>query len=120
MMVKLADSNLGSISPHKVDKPLTPEDKQRLSQGVETSKEILRRFGVNDQQMFLGTLNAGHPGGMLPLSELEADSFHHNWLPENLYVADATLLPASLGNPPILTIVAMAKLVSKLCAGQWA
>jgi choline dehydrogenase-like flavoprotein len=31
----------------------------------------------------------------------------------NLYVADATLIPHSLGNPPILTIVALAKRVSR-------
>ena len=36
-------------------------------------------------------------------------------LPESLYVADASLLPRSLGNPPILTIIAMAKRVSKIC-----
>jgi hypothetical protein len=36
-------------------------------------------------------------------------------LPENLYVADASLLPKSLGNPPILTIIAMAKRISKIC-----
>jgi choline dehydrogenase-like flavoprotein len=66
--------------------------------------------------MFLGTINAGHPGGMLPLTEREAESLHHARLPENLYVADATLLPESLGNPPILTIVALAKRISKLVA----
>jgi choline dehydrogenase-like flavoprotein len=53
---------------------------------------------------------------MLPLTEDEADSFHHGRLPENLYVADATLIPESLGNPPILTIIAIAKRVSKICS----
>jgi choline dehydrogenase-like flavoprotein len=66
--------------------------------------------------MFLGTINAGHPGGMLPLGPQEAETFHHSRLPANLYVADATLFPTSLGNPPILTIMAMAKRVSKLCS----
>ncbi|HEX9972145.1 MAG TPA: choline dehydrogenase, partial [bacterium] len=56
-----------------------------------------------------------HPGGMLPLTEKESENFHHDVLPENVYVADATLLPKSLGNPPILTIMAMAKRVSKIC-----
>jgi len=53
---------------------------------------------------------------MLPLTELEANTFHHSRLPANLYAADATLLPHSLGNPPILTIIALAKRVSKLAA----
>lgn len=116
IMIKLADSTTGSISKQALRKTLTALDKERLNGAVETGKEILRRFGAKDQSIFLGTLNAGHPGGMLPLTEREAASFHHDRLPENLYVADATLFPASLGNPPILTIVAMAKRISKLVA----
>ena len=64
-----------------------------------------------------GTMIAGHPGGMLPLSAKEAASFHSDRLPENLYVADASLLPKCLGNPPILTIIAMANRISKICQG---
>jgi hypothetical protein len=51
---------------------------------------------------------------MFPLTEKEADTFHHSALPESLYIADATLIPKSLGNPAILTIIAIAKRVSKL------
>lgn len=115
IMIKLADSNVGSISKRELMKTLTGEDKQRLSEGVEICTEMLLRFGAERDSIFLGTINAGHPGGMLPLTEQEAGSFHRSRLPANLYVADATLLPRSLGNPPILTIIAMAKRVSKLC-----
>jgi len=115
IMIKLADSTTGSISKQELRKTLTTLDKERLSGAIETGKEILRRFGAKDLDIFLGTINAGHPGGMLPLTEREAESFHHDRLPENLYVADTTLIPESLGNPPILTIVAIAKRVSKLC-----
>jgi len=115
IMIKLADSTTGSISKQELRKTLTALDKERLSGAVETGKEILRHFGAKDQDIFLGTLNAGHPGGMLPLTEKEASSFHSDRLPENLYVADASLLPKSLGNPPILTIIAMAKRISKIC-----
>ena len=115
IMIKLADSNVGSISKRELTKTLTGEDKQRLSEGVEICTEMLLRFGAERDSIFLGTINAGHPGGMLPLTEQEAGSFHHSRLPANLYVADATLLPRSSGNPPILTIIAMAKRVSKLC-----
>ncbi len=118
IMIKLADSTTGSISKQELRKTLTPLDQERLNGAVETGKEILRRFGAKDQDIFLGTINAGHPGGMLPLTAREAESFHHDRLPENLYVADATLIPESLGNPPILTIVAIAKRISKLCSEQ--
>ena len=43
-----------------------------------------------------------------------ASTFHDDRLPENVYVADASLLPRSLGGPPILTIIAMAKRVASL------
>jgi hypothetical protein len=121
LMIKVADSNSGAtsqgtVADGKVDKRLTAADRQRLSAGVSLCREILRRFGADTDSLFLGTVNAGHPGGMLPLTEREANSFHHSTLPENLYVADATLFPRSLGNPPILTIIAMAKRVAKICA----
>jgi choline dehydrogenase-like flavoprotein len=115
IMIKLADDSLGSISSQGVAKALTDQDRRRLDEGVVICKEILRRFGACDEDIFLGTVIAGHPGGMLPLTETEALSFHSDRLPENLYVADASLLPKALGNPPILTIIAMAKRISKIC-----
>jgi len=116
LMIKLADTNTGSISGKEIHKQLTEEDKERLNEGVGLCTEILCRLGVKRNDTFLGTINAGHPGGMLPLTEQEADTLHDSRLPVNLYVADATLFPASLGNPPILTIMALAKKISKLCS----
>ncbi len=118
IMIKLADNELGSISSRGVDKALTAQDRRRLDEGVVICKEILRRFGARDEEMFLGTIIAGHPGGMLPLTDKEASSFHSDRLPDNVYVADATLLPKSLGKPPILTIIAMAKRISKICQSK--
>jgi choline dehydrogenase-like flavoprotein len=115
IMIKLADDELGSITSRGVEKALTEQDRARLEDGVEICKEILRHFDVLDEDVFLGTVIAGHPGGMLPLSENESATMHSNRLPENLYVADATLLPRSLGKPPILTIIALAKRISKIC-----
>lgn len=55
---------------------------------------------------------------MLPLTRDSAASFHDARLPGNVYVADASLFPESLGNPPILTIVAMAKRIGRLLADE--
>ncbi|MBR6988287.1 MAG: hypothetical protein IKH95_00440 [Bacteroidaceae bacterium] len=51
---------------------------------------------------------------MLPLTPAEAETLHSPLLPENLYVTDASILPQSLGLPPILTIMAMAKRIAKI------
>jgi choline dehydrogenase-like flavoprotein len=115
LMIKLADTNSGSVAGRRVNKRLSDLDVQRLKEGVEICKQIFHRLGKRDDEVFLGTLNAGHPGGMLPLTAHEASSFHHDCLPANLFISDATLFPRSLGNPPILTIAAMAKRVSKAC-----
>lgn len=114
LMIKLADSSCGSIDNNKINKTLAGADKERLQEGVELCKEIFSRYGLKKDDIFLGTINAGHPGGMLPLTREEAKTLHNPRLPENLYVADATLLPASSGNPLILTIMALAQRVGKV------
>jgi len=113
LMIKLADTNSGRVSGRKIQKILTPEDKIRLTDAVDFCTEILRRLGVKKENIFLGTINVGHPGGMLPLTLDEAETLHSSRLPENLYVADSSLLPNSLGNPPSLTIMALAKRVGR-------
>jgi choline dehydrogenase-like flavoprotein len=115
VMVKIADSEVGRVTPSGTEKGLTERDRSRIEQGVELCQEILTRFGVEDGRTFRGTLNAGHPGGTIPLTATDVASMHPSRLPENVYVADASILPRSMGNPPILTIVALAKRVAKHC-----
>lgn len=54
----------------------------------------------------------------VPLDERRTadQTLHHSSLPDNLYLADASLLPRSMGNPPILTIMALAKKVARKAA----
>lgn len=114
VMIKFADEEKGSVDRKKIDKSLTGADRVRMEKAIRQSREILARIGVPEKDQFLGTLNAGHPGGMLPLTLAEKDSLHPGLLPSNLYVADASLLPKALGNPPILTIMALAEKIASL------
>jgi len=114
LMIKLADVEQGDVHKGKMEKVLTPQDHQRLKEGVDDCQEILMRMGVKKEDIFLGTLNAGHPGGMLPLTTAEASTLHSPLLPDNLYVCDASILPQSLGLPPMLTIMALAKRIAKI------
>lgn len=114
LMIKLADQEQGDVSRNHMTKTLTPTDHDYLRRGVDDCREVLRRMGIKDDDMFLGTLNAGHPGGMLPLTAGDAETLHSTKLPDNLWVADATILPQALGLPPILTIMALAMRIAKI------
>ena len=118
MMIKLADEENGSVNRRKIDKTMTDLDNANMDRAVDLCRQILIRLGVPEDEQFLGTLNAGHPGGMLPLTAAEKDTLHNPALPENLYVADATILPEAMGNPPILTIMALAKKIAAIITGR--
>ncbi len=113
LMVKLADSSAGGSQSRRIRKELTGRDRRVLSEAVALCRKIFMRLGVSEKSLVLGTVNAGHPGGMLPLTERDAVSLHSERLPGNLYVSDASLLPRSIGNPPILTVMALSKAIGK-------
>ena len=114
LMVKLSDDSMGDVKGRKINKPLTQDDQDRLAAGAENCMQILSRMGIPREDVIFGTLNAGHPGGMLPLNEKTVRTMHDPALPENLYIADATIMPHSEGMPPILTIMAMALRIANL------
>jgi len=118
LMIKLADVEQGDVVHNKMRKTLTPIDHQRLQQGVAECRDILMQLGGKENEIFLGTLNAGHPGGMLPLTATESETLHSSLLPDNLYVCDASILPQSMGLPPMLTIMALAKRIAKNIIAQ--
>ena len=116
IMVKYADSRIGSFDGKRLVKPITTHDNAIIERSVEESKQVLDYLGIAREDMFLGTLNAGHPGGRFPLTTAEAETLHNDALPANLYVADASLFPESMGNPPMLTIMALARRVARVAA----
>ena len=80
--------------------------------------EAFEALGIPREETFFGTLDAGHPGGSFPLTQAEAQTLHHDVLPANLYLADSSLFPRSMGKPLILTIMALAKRVARLAAQE--
>jgi choline dehydrogenase-like flavoprotein len=116
LMIKLADEPAGRVSEARVSKPLTAGDVERLAEAAGLCREVFARLGVPEDALVFGTLNAGHPGGALPLGPETAATLHDPRLPANVYVADASLLPRSLGAPPSLTIMALARRVARLAS----
>ncbi len=115
LMIKMADASIGSYDGHRLDKPLVDSDWEVIARAVDQCHDIFEEVGVPREKTFFGTLNAGHPGGCFPLTEAEAETLHHDVLPDNLFIADASLFPRSMGNPPILTIMALAMKVARKC-----
>ena len=116
LMIKLKDEEKGNVNKKgKVSKCITLQDGKYFHEGVEMCQEIFSEIGIDKRKLFLGTANAGHPGGTMPLTKETSKSLHIKELPLNLYLADSTLFPKSMGNPPIFTIMALAKKVAKVC-----
>ena len=118
MMIKLADVETGYVTDKAIHKQMTGKDNATMAKAIGQSREFLARLGIPEYNQFMGTLNAGHPGGMLPLKEEQKDTLHDDRLPANLYVADATILPKAMGNPPILTIMALAGKIADIIKEQ--
>ncbi len=108
LMVRLADESSGAVSKKRIHKRLTEADRRAFEDGLSLAREILERFGAT--ATVLGTVHAAHPAGTVPLT---SNNVHPERLPENVWVADASLLPHAPGAPQILTIVALAKRVAK-------
>jgi len=60
-----------------------------------------------------GIIHGGHLGGTVPLTKEDVSSMHPSWLPDDLWVADLSLLPRSQGLPTMLTAAALALRVAK-------
>ena len=116
IMIKMADTSAGTFDGRRLSKPLADADWDTMVRAIDQVYAVFEEMGVPANQTFYGTLNAGHPGGCFPLGADESKSLHSDLLPANLYVADASLFPRSLGNPSMLTIMALAKRVARLAA----
>ena len=113
MMIKLADVEQGSVDANgTVTKCLTDLDRDRLKNAKVKAIEIMEASGVIGPFVD-GMIHGGHLGGTVPLSSSDVKTMHPSWLPENLWVADLSLMPRSQGLPTMLTASALALRVSK-------
>lgn len=81
LMIKMADAGLGSFDGRSLDKQLTDADWETIARAIDECYLVFEDLGVRREDTFLGTLNAGHPGGCMPLTRAEAKSLHHEVLP---------------------------------------
>lgn len=113
LMVKIADADSGRITADgKVSKKVTDHDQHIFKRGVEMSKAILLKAGASHGSITTTKPRGAHPGGTCGIGRV-VDGDLRVFGYDNLFVADAGVLPAAMGKPPILTIMALGKRLGK-------
>jgi len=113
LMTKIADESNGCIFPDgSISKVVTKRDRERLCEGASLSREIMIKAGVSEESLINSKIQGAHPGGTAAIGKIVDKDLQTNI--DNLFVCDASVLPLASGLPPILTIVALAKRLSKM------
>ncbi len=113
MMVKIKDEGVGVVD-EKVEKGVTNRDAVLLTEGASIAGSVLEEAGADPSTFVSTPLRGAHPGGTARIG-IAVDKNLETEV-SGLYVADASVLPSVPGAPPILTIVALAKYVSRIMA----
>jgi choline dehydrogenase-like flavoprotein len=115
IMVKIADEAVGRVYPDgSVSKPVTAQDRARLSEGSSIARDILIKAGGNRRFIVTSAPMAANLGGTAAIGQVVDKDLQTEV--EGLLVCDGSVLPAAPGMPPILTIIALAKRLAKRLA----
>jgi len=114
IMVKIEDEPTGEVRPEKIIKGLSHKDLELVERGRREASEILNGVGVDPETIVSTYPRGAHPGGTC--TPLVDRSFETDF--ESLYISDASIIPKPLGMPPMLSIVARSKKLSKLLLGR--
>jgi len=112
LMVKIADEANGKIyTDGSIEKELTERDVNLLKEGYNKSVELLNAIGVDPSSISSTPIRGAHPGGTAAIGKVVDKNLETNI--KGLYISDASVIPQAPGRPPILTITALAKRLSK-------
>jgi choline dehydrogenase-like flavoprotein len=112
VMIKIKDDPIGYVHSYGgITKHMTFNDLCKLNAGVEIAKEILIKAGVDHRYIKIKGVGGFHPGCTAAIGEV-VDQNQETEV-KNLFVSDASVMPTSPGLPPMLTIIALSKRLSK-------
>ncbi|OQD58482.1 putative oxidoreductase [Methanobrevibacter arboriphilus JCM 13429 = DSM 1125] len=111
IMVKIPDDSFGQIKDGKVIKENSEKDVRFIAEGSAVAGAILINSGVDPKSIISTNLRGAHPGGTAAIGEIVDLNLETKI--KGLYVSDASVLPKAPGAPPILTILALSKKLSK-------
>ena len=117
MMSKIRDEMSGQVLlDGTIEKRMTAADQAKLEEAKALHRKLLVAAGVRAETIFDGPVEAGHPCCTAGIGRVVDE--HQQTEIAGLYVADASVFPSPLGMPPILTIVAMSKRLSRHLLGR--
>ncbi|GAB4211287.1 MAG: GMC family oxidoreductase [Roseiflexaceae bacterium] len=117
VMIKLSDDLAGGLCPDgTISKPLTDNDQRRLVEARTVARRLLLAAGAAPDSIRATVLRGTHPGSTARIGAL-VDQTLQTATP-GLYVCDASVFPAALGRPTVLTIVGLAKRLARLLIEQ--
>jgi choline dehydrogenase-like flavoprotein len=113
LMVKIKDESAGKVlSDGSIRKNVTENDRQTLQHGIDIAKRILVSSGARADSIVVTSPRGAHPGGTAAIGQVIDNTLRVRET-ANLYVADSSVFPASLGKPPIVAIMAVGKKLAR-------
>ena len=115
IMVKAKDELGGKLTDRGgVRKILDGKERQKLRNGFDRAKKILKNAGAKD--IFRTQYLAAHPGGTVKVGDLVDSNLMTQY--DNLFVCDCSVIPEAWGMPPTTTIIALGKRLAKYVSGR--
>jgi len=112
VMIKLKDDICGGIYPDgKIRKPMTAGDDERLKHAYDLCKKILITAGAKKSSIFMRPFIGTHPSGTVRIGDMLDTNLQTEI--QGLYVCDASVFPEALDRPTVLTIIGLAKRLTK-------
>jgi len=109
---KIADVPTGSVLRNgSFSKAATAADRKKLDRGLALSREILIEAGADPESITATGVQGAHPGGTAPVGAVVNSSLETEI--KNLYICDASLLPAAPVTAPTVTLAALGKRLAK-------
>ena len=117
VMVKIADEANGKIYKNgTIEKKITLRDLNLLKEGYNKSVELLKAIGVESLSISSTPIRGAHPGGTAAIGRVVDKNLQTSV--KGLFISDASVIPQAPGRPPILTIIALSKRLSKTIAQE--
>jgi choline dehydrogenase-like flavoprotein len=112
VMIKLRDEISGGIDARGVvSKGLTRDDALRLDRAEAVAGRVLLAAGCDEDSLIRTPIRGTHPSATARIGDVVDDRLQTGI--RNLHVCDASVFPEALGRPTVLTIMALARRLSR-------